>query len=513
MEHNRNYRLGFYRDFIITILILSGMGLITFLILEQYRDTSYLIFIYILAVILISKRTCGYFLGVMSAVISSISLFLVYHSASVSIIETKLDLFIILICFIVISGIISRQSALLKKHKNIALMQEKRTEDLYDISKKLHASASLQAINELILNYTAEFTGRTVILYNQDPQLGHPEIVYSKKPEHLKILESRHEQFVVHKVYEEMEIAGVGTPDYNIGSAVYFPIKAHQKVLCVVGVFCENQKGLDQDQITYIQLMAAQAAMALERQQLSDAQRQLEVESEKEKMRNNLLRAVSHDLRTPLTSMIGTSAALLENMEYFKEEQKLDLIKDIHDDSTWLLHMVENLLSVTRIKDGSSSVSKTPEPLDEVVAEAVARFRKRYPKEQINVSVPGEFILVPMDAILIEQVLLNLLENAVKYSESIKPVELTVLIQEPVIQFQVRDYGIGIRGQDPDSIFDGNSVRKNRSSDTTKGAGIGLSICKTIIHAHNGSLIAINCEDGGALFQFTLPFKGEYCNE
>jgi two-component system sensor histidine kinase KdpD len=229
------------------------------------------------------------------------------------------------------------------------------------------------------------------------------------------------------------------------------------------------------------------------------------VETEKEKMRANLLRAVSHDLRTPLTGMIGASETLIKNKALLSEEEKDKLIGHVYEDSNWLLHMVENLLSVTRIREGESSVNKLPEPIEEVVSEAIMRVKKRYPKAQITVKVPDEFLMVPMDATLIEQVIMNLIENALIHSGSTLPIELIVSQNENDILFRVSDQGMGIKEDRLSTLFDGYSHMDNKSSDSTKGIGIGLSICKTIINAHGGTIWAENQEGGGAVFSFNLP--------
>ena len=231
-------------------------------------------------------------------------------------------------------------------------------------------------------------------------------------------------------------------------------------------------------------------------------------EAEKEKLRANLLRAVSHDLRTPLTSMIGASSSYLENEAALPPKEKRELVSEIYEDANWLLHMVENLLSVTRITDGGASVlKKTPEAAEEVLFDAVSTSRKRYPDLQIKTVIPDEFVTAPMDPLLIKQVLLNLIENAYFHARSTKPLECILSSTEDAIKFCIRDYGTGIAPDRLSGIFDAvPSAPSSAAStvDTRKGMGIGLSICKAIVNAHNGEITARNLTEG-AEFCFTIP--------
>lgn len=235
---------------------------------------------------------------------------------------------------------------------------------------------------------------------------------------------------------------------------------------------------------------------------------ELMIEREKEIMRSNLLRAISHDLRTPLTGMIGASATYLEAKDYLDETAKDQLIMGIQEDAHWLLNMVENLLSITRIQndgDGDAAyVKKTPEPLEEVVSEAVLRFGKRYPNSKVDVKVPDEFLMVPMDAMLIEQVIMNLLENAWVHCGNQLPIEIFIRQEDQNIVFYIKDYGKGIQPERMEHLFDGCAGAKDQES--RKGMGIGLSICKTIVLAHQGEIHAKNHENG-AIFYFSLPME------
>ncbi len=251
------------------------------------------------------------------------------------------------------------------------------------------------------------------------------------------------------------------------------------------------------------------STMLKSQQEILSIQEKDLMEAEKEKMRANLLRAVSHDIRTPLTGIIGNSESILENPDSLDDEQQRELIKNIDSDAKWLLNMVENLLSVTRIDGSSASVNKTPEVVDEVVSSSVSHFKKRYPGTDVIVKVPDEPILVEMDSLLIEQVLINIMHNAKVHSFSEKPLELNVTVCDDSVLFSVRDYGRGIDSDRLESIFDGEAYNSNSpSSDGYKGMGIGLSICKTIVLAHGGQIEAKN-HDVGAEILFSLPISME----
>ena len=248
---------------------------------------------------------------------------------------------------------------------------------------------------------------------------------------------------------------------------------------------------------------------ALKKQRLAIAEREKELaEADREKLRANLLRAVSHDLRTPLTSIIGSSSSFLENYRDLSEADRLELVSNIKEDSEWLLNMVENLLTVTRIDDTSDNkVKKSAEVVEEVVSEAIRRLQKRLPDVRIRVSMPTDFLMLPMDPTLIEQVLINLLENAVIHSGSTEPVDLAIREEEELVVFSVRDYGKGIDSAALPHIFEGQQL-SSETPDGHRGMGIGLSICRTIIQAHGGTIRAENREKG-AEFIFTLPKEKE----
>ncbi|WP_313370964.1 ATP-binding protein, partial [Sedimentibacter sp.] len=294
--------------------------------------------------------------------------------------------------------------------------------------------------------------------------------------------------------------------------AFYMPVISQGNVLGVIGLSCAKGK-IDQNNRFFLRMISSQVAMALERQQLSNEQRRILVETEKEKMRSNLLRAISHDLRTPLTCILGASSAIIENGGSMDKATHDKLVLNIKEDSQWLIRMVENLLSVTRINEGTMNVAKTSEAAEEIIAAAISRIRKRFAFQKISVKVPNELLIVPMDGTLIEQVLINLLENAVKHSPGGSTIEVNVKKNGNYAVFEVIDSGEGISEQDFPYLFESYVPNSKRSLDSSRGMGIGLSICMSIVKAHHGKIEAANKKEGGAVFRFTLPLEESDDNE
>ena len=236
-------------------------------------------------------------------------------------------------------------------------------------------------------------------------------------------------------------------------------------------------------------------------------QEKLKAEAEKERMRGNLLRAVSHDLRTPLTSIYGSCSVMMENYDHLTKEKQLKLLSDIRGDAQWLNRMVENLLSVTRVGADKVRLSKHSTSLEELIDTLLVKFRKHYPSQKVTVQLPERFISIPMDAVLIEQVLMNLLENAVFHAHGMHNLWLTVEAVGNKAVFTVADDGCGIPAERLPHLFSGLLDSEAPVDSTRNNMGIGLSVCKTIVKAHDGEFKAGNRPEGGAFFRFSLEME------
>ena len=236
-------------------------------------------------------------------------------------------------------------------------------------------------------------------------------------------------------------------------------------------------------------------------------QEKLKAAAEKERMRGNLLRAVSHDLRTPLTSIYGACSAIIDNYEDIPREKQLKLLTDIRADAQWLHRMVENLLSVTRVDGDRVRLSKHSTVLEELIDALLVKFHKHYPEQQVRVEIPEEFVSIPMDPVLIQQVLMNLLENAVFHAKGMKNLWLRVECRGSKAVFSVADDGCGIAPERLEHIFTGMLDSEMPADAGRSCMGIGLSVCSAIIKAHGAQITAANSPQGGAVFTFALEME------
>ena len=246
-------------------------------------------------------------------------------------------------------------------------------------------------------------------------------------------------------------------------------------------------------------------------EKLNQEKTAIELQSERERIRGNILRAVSHDLRTPLTTISGSASVLMSSTEI--SSQNVQMVQDIKNEADALIIMVENLLSVTRIQGGHLPLTKREEMLEEVAGDAVLTTRRRFPNRSVEME-PGEDILYfPMEPMLIKQVIINLLENAARHSGNSEPITLKLYRRDEWAVTEVCDRGRGLPQEVIQAVKESRPISRDISGDSTRGMGIGLSVCGSIIKAHNGFFEAENSPDGGAVFRFGLPLSEEYTEE
>ena len=285
-----------------------------------------------------------------------------------------------------------------------------------------------------------------------------------------------------------------------------WPVYGQESILGLIRIPNDRAKSMNEAQMRLLRSMIESTALAMDRFRSAEQRIKSREEILKERYRANLLRAISHDIRTPLSGMIGTAEMLMDMTG--PDDPRLGLMKGIQKDADWLHSLVENILNLTRLQDGELSINKQLEAVEEVISEAVGHIEALASEHDILVEVPGELLLVPMDAKLIKQVMINLLENAVRHTGPKQDIGIKAELyeNESIVKFTVWDTGTGIRKKDLPNIFQMFYTSQTKHADAKKGIGLGLAICETIVKAHGGSIEARNRANGhGAEFTFALP--------
>ena len=274
-------------------------------------------------------------------------------------------------------------------------------------------------------------------------------------------------------------------------------------ISCIVSTLTARVK---QQAVEAVRRELRTRALYAQNERLNAEKAAIQLQSARESIRAGILRAVSHDLRTPLTSISGAASVLLSSAEI--SEKNLSLLQDIKSDADDLILMVENLLSVPRIQDDGTPLKAQEDMLEEVAGDAILTIHRRFPDYNVELELPEEILYLPMDATLIKQVIVNLLENAIRHSGDQEHIRLRLFRQEGWAVAEVRDRGIGLSPEICQAILAGRPLDRDRSGDSTRGMGIGLSACQSIIKAHGGFFSAGNDPEGGAVFRFGLPMEG-----
>ncbi len=317
---------------------------------------------------------------------------------------------------------------------------------------------------------------------------------------------TENEQAVATWVYQNNKRAGATTDTLSSAKCLYLAVRVESRVYGVVGVTMD-QGALQPFETSILLSILGECAMSLENEQIAKEREQSAIMAKNEQLRANLLRAISHDLRTPLTSISGNAGVLMANELQISPEKRKQLYTDIYDDSMWLINLVENLLAVTRIKDGSMHLRLKPELMDDVIAEALRHINRKQAEHHISVKQADELALARMDARLIVQVIINIVDNAIKYTPAGSHIEIRTFVKGRQITTEIADDGAGIPDEAKQRIFDMFYTANTKIADSRRSLGLGLALCKSIIDAHGGEIQVSDKSPQGTVFRFTLPIE------
>jgi two-component system sensor histidine kinase KdpD len=465
-----------------------------------YFSLANLTLVYLLGVVLVAIRY-GQGPSVLASVLSvaAFDFFFVppYLTFAVSDIQYLLTFAVMLVVALTISGLAVRT----KQQADLARHQERRTAVLYALSRELATHRGLATLTQLAVKHVREVFDSQAAVFVADLD----KHLVLQRGEQLFFDFNPNESGVAQWVFEHGERAGLGSDTLPGASAMYLPLVGSKGPLGVLAVRPTlATRFLDQEQLHLLEVLTNQIALALERARLADEAQQAHVSVETERMRNAILSSVSHDLRTPLATITGAASGLLEENDQVGPAARHELAKSIYNEAHRLDRLVRNLLDMTRLESGAVQLQKEWHPVEEIVGAALTRLEGRLSGHQVGTNFPPDLPLVLVDGVLMEQVLINLLENALKFAPSSTAIELTASASDHELVFGIADRGTGIPPGDEQRIFE----KFYRAGPAREGGvGLGLTICRGIIEAHGGRIWVEKRPGGGAMFRFTLPIE------
>ena len=492
------------KDILITVLILA---IATILGLSFYSfgfTDSNIITVYILGVLLTSLFTKGYTCGIIGSLVS-VMLFnfffteprLTFHAYDSGYPVT----FAIMLVASVITGTLASK---LKSHAKLSAQAAFRTKVLLDTNQLLQKAQNDEDIINITATQIMKLLNRSVVMYSvKDGKLTKGSL-YSSQSDNLEDLFTTTERNAAEWVYLNKHRAGASTNVYSKAKCVYFSIRINNNTYGVIGIRIKG-KPLDAFENSILLSILGECALAMDNRRNAKEKEQTAVLAKNEQLRANLLRAISHDLRTPLTSISGNAGNLLTNKDKLDEDTKMQIYTDIFDDSEWLISLVENLLSVTRIEEGRMNFNKSIELVDEITEEALRHIGRKSTEHKISVIHKDELLLANVDAKLIVQVLINLIDNAIKYTPVGSEIKVITEKKNGYASISVIDNGNGIPDNIKPRVFEMFYTGDNRIADSRRSLGLGLALCKSIIGAHGGELTLTDNQPQGCNFTFTLP--------
>jgi len=469
-------------------------------LMSPYFESVDLVMVYLLGIVITANRTSTWpALFATLASIAAFDFFFVppYYTFAVNDIRH----FVTFIVMFIISVVISRLTLRVRQQAESARMRERRTAALYHLSRDLVRERGTERLSDLAVKHiSGVFDSQTVILLPDDQNR-----MQASAAGPSVFIPDQQELSVAQWVYEHRQPAGLSTDTLPGAKALYLPLLASGGPVGVVGIMPRTPGvSFEPEQLHYIEAFANQAAIALERSFLAKATQTALLKAETESLRNTLLSSISHDLRTPLSAITGAATTLLQQDVTLDRHNQHELLQTIQEEAEHLNRIIRNVLDMTRLESGAMTVNKEWQPLEEIVGVVLNRLADRLADHPVTVNLQGNLPLIPFDSLLLEQVFMNLFDNAIKYAPKQTPLELSASEYLYTVTISLADRGPGIPPGEEERIFD--KFVRGRSSGG--GVGLGLAICRTIIKAHGGNIWAENREGGGAVFHFTLPAAG-----
>ena len=499
------------KDYFLTIFIFVICTLIGLLFQKFHFTDTNIVTIYILGVLLTSILTNGYLCSVAGSFLS-VFLFCFFLTEPRMSFQTYAVGYPVTFFIMLISSVLTGAlAAKLKMHAKLSAQLAFRTQVLFDTDRLMQKAKGETEILDVTCTQLLRLLNRSITAYVVENGALSEGKLFSGKKENTEDFLIPEEQQIARWVYENRQRAGASTHYFPQAKCIYLAIRSGNNVYGVIGIPLQKET-LDSFEYSILLSVINECALAMENAQNAIEKEKNAVMAKNEQLRADLLRAISHDLRTPLCSISGNADMLLGNSDRLDEATKHQIYSDIYDDSEWLIGVVENLLSITRLNDGRLKFKFTDQLLDEVIAESLRHISRKHDDYKI-VTDCEELVLARMDVRLIMQVLVNLVDNAIKYTPPGSVICIRGTKTDGKAQISVEDNGPGIPEEMKTHIFEMFYTGKTTVADSHRSLGLGLALCHSIIEAHEGTLVLTDHDPHGCNFIFTLPLSEVTLNE
>ena len=502
------------RELLLTIGILAVTTVIGWIFLRLSFANDNIIMVYLLGVLLTSTFTSGYTCGVLSAFLSVLlfNYFLTEPQLSLAAYGSKYPItFAVMFAAALLT---STLAAKLKAHAQLSARDAYRTKLLFDMNRQLQKAETPEEVYRMTATQIQKLMQRDVLIYPaQGNALLDGNIYPADGSSPYSIPDTDREQNVVQWVWQNRKRAGATTQNFPKAKRLYLAIRTGQQIYGVVGIPMEKQTQPDAFTSSVLFSILGECSLALDNLRNAREKEEAAVLAKNEQLRANLLRSISHDLRTPLTSISGNADTLLHSYDVLDEQTRKQIFTDIYDDAQWLTGLVENLLSITKIVDCSVKLHLSDQVVDDIISEALRHIDRRAAEHHIAVDCGDVLLLARMDAGLIMQVLINLVNNAVKYTPVGSNIRITAIPRENMAEICVSDNGPGIPNELKERVFEMFFTGGNPIGDSRRSLGLGLTLCQTIVHAHHGEMTLKDNSPHGCIFSFTIPLSEVNLNE
>ena len=492
-------------DLFKSAVILVSTTLIGFLFYELGFTDANIIALYLLGVLLVSVSTKSSICSFFAAVFSVLTFNFCFTNPRFSLHVYESGYPVTFLVMFLVSLLTGSLASKLKSHAKRSAQVAWRTKLLFETNQTLQKARTQEEILSVTAKQLLKMFQRDIIVYRiQQEKLTASEIFLMDDTASTDRYTSEKEREVAQWVVTNNKRAGAGTETFSDSCCTYLSVRKGDQVYAVVGI-ATSDNPLDSFETSVLLSVLGECALALESQKNLEEKEAAAVLAKNEQLRANLLRSISHDLRTPLTSISGNASNLLSNGDLFDDKTKKQMYTDIYDDAMWLINLVENLLSVSRLEEGRMNLHMSTELVDEVVAEALRHINRKSVEYHLHVQNSDEYLLAQIDAKLIVQVLINIIDNAIKYTPPGSDITIEWNRKGDFIYISVADNGPGIPDQAKPHVFEMFYTVSNQIVDSRRSMGLGLALCKSIVNAHGGEITVTDHLPHGSVFTFSVP--------